>query len=464
MNRAAAITLSLSVLVFGTVIALGLVDEPLNGEARRWLQPPAPPAPQRNLFLALHGFDAPLDQEPVRFGLSRIQHFDAALQTSRARGEPFEYVDPAVGDAGEQTPLPLCDFTVEYCVGANTVPDELVQSPGERRVVLLERYRALRGLPVSVTVGTPHLLSPLSRISPVLEIQQLELTRIVQLARRGELERVRAALAAEIEFDRRLLTLADSLMLKMLARALLERSLHVYAQLADLGPAMARKLHGIDIVQMPLSATERSMHAALAHEYRFQASIVLDDTLLADVTDLGWAQFAVPLVFKRNATLNLMYATFSAPLQRYEQLDMPQFAERWRSSANRADRARGLDSPLHWLIAWPFNPVGRALMAISGPDLAGFFARVCNVEALRRMAVAKVLIRRDGVADMAIGEYLAALPPELSDPYTRGPLQVDLERRVLRSTWLQRGGQVAQGSSAARSMMHHPYEIALGPR
>lgn len=82
-------------------------------------------------------------------------------------------------------------------------------------------------------------------------------------------------------------------------------------------------------------------------------------------------------------------------------------------------------SAAHYLRAL-VNPVGE-LRVIKTPniEMAGYLLKWHNLEAKRRMVAIVVQARKQHVKPADIPTLLAALPPELADPYTGKPMRWD---------------------------------------
>lgn len=300
----------------------------------------------------------------------------------------------------------------------------------ERERALLDGYRGLlprRGWyePPPATLGAPHV----PPLGGAMEGQRLHHAQVLLDARAGRADAVRDALEADLRFWRAGLAGSRTLVNKMVAVRAVQRNFETGAH------ALARLPVGaVDAAvpagwSEPVTAAERSLHAALAWEWKlgdtFMRTMNVEPSKLRGKHD---PREPLTPLFKLQATANRNAATMRRVAQAY---DAPY--------AQLRESMRRLHADIEDETRFPYslyNPVGRILSAIAAPAVTGYGSRVADLEGDRRALMAVVELHRGGVASSAVKARLDASPSR--NPYTGRAFEWDAAAACVRTGGLDR--------------------------
>ena len=262
----------------------------------------------------------------------------------------------------------------------------------EANADLLERYRALSDARSFANVIHVDWQSPLPEFQNLFIAQSLLGRELV----RGEPGAAGAALAEQIGFHRLILAESQNVIGKMVAAALLEEDLRLYAELGGPGPAPAR-----------LSPAEMSFVAP----FRWEAMSLVNG-LDVDRETIAAAQMTEPLdralfrvvPYLPNRTVNAMVA----PILRAAEASLLSPAE---LAARRDEFAPQEPDTGEWLT----NTAG-AFMWRGVPDFLSYVERIHDLDALIVLAQVVHAAHAEGVDASTVSAFLLALPAELRDP------------------------------------------------
>jgi len=195
----------------------------------------------------------------------------------------------------------------------------------------------------------------------------------------------------------------------------------------------------------PLSKEELALAPAMMSEFRAMAAI-LDDPAISDPASYQFIQLlgateprvvmasaldavlaplmqgTVAVMLQKNATRNRQYEALQA-FAALDEVPGPELGE-----AERALRERQ-DEGMTW--TWLYNPVGKLILSVAGPDFSDFKRRLLDTEGLRRLVALQVRISTQGIADADMEAFLATTDSSLANPYTGKPMLWDAGKRAL---------------------------------
>lgn len=454
-------------LVAGAYIVallINLSDRPPSEEAvallDEWQNRPRVPD-ARNGYVYVLGFSAPLDADPAEVGRRRAEWI-RRLRVNFGIGtspDPYPQKAPLIAPGG----------TAPF---ANTPPFADCHTGGEQRSCffdlerlgaaiepwllgrdwVLERYSGLLAHPAWDEIVT---LDPrgIPDLRPVFQAQGVWFLEAWRHARNGDAAAVQRLLGQDLEFWRRVLEDAQTLVMKSVAIGMIERHFKnanvVLARLpAELvADAVPKAWHE------PIDDEERSMRRVFAAELRIAEMLAQAYYAEADPYEAYTGVEIEPQGFWQRVS-NWTNLAFTQP-QDYVNKRALQFIELGEAvQAPYDDLAAELERVRHYDVlaetsdSWTdsvYNFVLNRLIASSSGSLNGYVdvaARTADLEGLRRAAVASASLRGNGVAPNAVGEALAATGQR--DPYTGEPLKWQPTAREIIFEGIMRGYRPAR--------------------
>lgn len=405
MKRAVIGLLGSAVLVGALVTggALLLRDDPLRPEVADWLRDARHEGADSAAFLYLMGMDAPADQAPEAYGRERLDIYErwyaqhGATDDFRLPGRP----------ALELPEIPqLCALEEKGCWASLVARDGELDTWVQRHAVLVDRYHHLLALDDYRTLTSGGASEPLPRLSYLIRAQQMAGLQLMQRARRGEGDEARRLLAEELAGLRRLLVQADTLIVKVMASAMINHNLELQARLYRQGWMPMPELPA------PLSEAERSLVPPLQREFLVIATLF--QNIRQDRSPQLKERVAMALLVRPNISVNAAFPPFRqvAELSRLEPKD---FA--------RVVKAQPLvvPQPTGWR-----NWMGDRLVAIAGPDYRTYAGRIQDLDAKLRL-----LALLDDLPAEPSGWAAALAASPVDNPYYPGqPARLEGGNRV----------------------------------
>ncbi len=330
-----------------------------------------------------------------------------ALRLSPDWSDPPLQPAPAVGK--------LCDPGENACLGFWKAQGAQLRALATGERVLLQRYRALRGQRYYATTLTPGICTPIPRVSGLMRIQRLDATLAASRALAGERAAGLAELQADLAFGRRLLAGADTLLLKMVAAAMVQRDILTLSELMDANGV------GPDTVPAiaPLSLDERSMRRAAGSEFRSLAQMVRG---LKKEGALGAGRQTVtkrlldPLL-KPRRSLNRAQAAYAG------------WAAASEAPANRWSEAEvHFERPLGWS-DYLRNPLGTLYWAMARPAIGGYLERLGDLDGLITLYNAKRAILAARIEPDRVQAFLRRQQDRFHSPYSAAVLHWDASQQ-----------------------------------
>jgi hypothetical protein len=395
--------------------AVNLHDQPLSAETNALLVLPANPyGPDENIYISTAGFDAPAAQSVVTVGEARIREYNQSLDWSLAH--PAELAAYA-----RKTDPDKLKFskTNDFC----SSPSSSVWAESKKHRLdisallssnqeLFQRYLALHRLRGYYETARPSHLAPFSFVPQ--SVRCLFLSDIADRIQTGTLQQKRAAiedLSQDLRMWKLMMKGEGTLISKMIAAAALHRDLMVLAEaVTDPDTDMSIFEGEQGAVLMPLPATDWHIGNAFGAEFRAMVPFFkqMTSTMWAmngiDPSRVTWWQkpwLAFQMhFFKHNATENLN-ARHMVRLTQLAASDPGTF-----SAAREEYRGWLRENDIRFSPSAIFNPIGKILVSIAGPQYEGYILRAYDVAAFQRLVYLAYQIRRQGIESRDIPTFL----------------------------------------------------------
>ena len=413
----------LAALIVG-VLLINLFDQHLHPDIPAFADfssEGVPPA--QNAYFALMGQAAALGSDPHALGMELVKQVNQLVDQGKGNDPvSMEIPDKLYGPGKIQLRgaiNTLCERDAHRCLPAyRQKAPQIAQMLRDNQVLIARTYR-LYHYPHYRETMQQTIAAPLPMYGTLGS--DLILAKIGLQATRGEQLPALEALEQEVRFWRMVLRESRMLITKMVAVARLKRSFRLASEIMATYPPNSAQTAILMRILAPLGAEELNMARTFRSEFVFTKTI-LEDISATDMAGAGkeltW-KLTELFLFKRNATINLIYAR-ARDLAALGALPADEFLKRAvQIQASEAQRP-------HWL-SWHFayNPVGKVLGEIATPDYVRYIGRVHNLDGLLRLVKLQLLMQQRGVSDTQGADFLAKADPALTNPYTKQPMEWD---------------------------------------
>lgn len=297
----------------------------------------------------------------------------------------------------------------------------------------LEAYRALLGRrgwyePPPPDVDPMRWTAP--PLGPVLEAQRLHLMQALLDARAGRVAVARDALEADMRFWRGALAGTRTLITRMIAAKAVRQNLRMGVHALARMPAGAVSTAVPAAWREPLTRAERSMLLPLAWEWALSDAHLreLEARTREENRAKGLSEHATKPFFKLQDTSNRGAARMRRIVAAH---DVPYAGLRDSVARLGAELEDGTGFPIDL-----YNPIGRVLDAIAAPAYFDYGARVADLEAYRRAALAVAELHAAGVEPGARTRRLRA--SSWREPYAGEAFEWDAPAGCIRFRGLGR--------------------------
>lgn len=437
----------LAMIVSGVLISwVFLNDEALNPAAKLVLEVAPKIAPEQNAFYALWGFKASPELAAFEVGEQIISAHAAALRTS---GYAASFAPETFW--GKQ-PFQDNSSPLRYCSGLSDLGDKsekrscLAVLSGQRDAIetklreqdlYVQRYRALRRYPHYEDVMTPGPSMPMLPWHTFCAVGDLVDAKIVfdmtEPSRRG-------AALAELDQEMMLWKMigrgASSMLSRMMSTAQLGRKYRLASELLAKYPQIADEHRDIVAkITQPLVAENINMQQVFEGEFRYLAQAIHDTRYDANVNSKGVAEpimrpawIPAPweaLAFKRNATINMLYADMMASGNFYSQSAVNILMQQ-NEFSEKLDHYKPFRPSL-----WLYNPVGKIVISIAPSQYKNYAYRIHDLDGYSRLVELQRRIVLSRIPSTKAGELIATADTNLLDPYTGKPMAFDAIARTI---------------------------------
>jgi len=402
-------------------------DDALDHDVQKALQLPERLPRELNLFNPMAGFGVAEGKNPAEEG------YAATTRVNELLAAPGPSDEDELGDkvrrawvVSELTVADdeniLCSPKEDGCVARLWSGRDELHALAKAHQTLLDRYRGLAEFTDYRMELHPHVEMPLPESRTLRATHRLWLGMQAASYFQGASGALDAVLD-DLRFLRRVLAQADDLLTKMVVADMVVEDLHVYAAFMDREGALLDEFPTLE----SLSGREASLESALASEFRFSASTLLTLENRPETYDeLGLPRWlgAVGLrpLFKRNRSVNSTYRCwYQVPVAKRLQP-----ADALARETSETDRG----CKFGWA-EWISNPLGTIIVSIAQPDLSHYAGRLHDLRGLITLVNLKRSIRRAGIAEDQLAEYLSTEGARFTDPYLGKPVLWRSETRTL---------------------------------
>lgn len=361
----------------------------LNGKRPEIIEP-------QNAWLAMLGGDAPQGSDPYAYG---VKVYEKALKASQM---PVTKQNRTIsGETKEQRltlngkmPLFFSEIDMfEYVHKNRNAAAKLIADNTEllKRHVALHRYTHFSD-PLNLGME-----APIPPFSALRNGHRLFLLQLAMKAENGNAAELISKLEDHDLFLRKMASDSNMLISNLLSTSMLYDNMNFAAGLsANLKMndgekvRLKRLLRGFDNGETSLVKALNGEIITLTHYF-----------------DAKRFQRFERLFFKTNATQNTLYKGMQ---ERIKLAQLP--ADKFVKSNTTVDKNR-----IKLGIAALYNPVGELLTVIAEPSYSGYIAKGHNLEAMRRLALLKVMIHEQHLQAGQIQPFLNRNAGELGNPY-----------------------------------------------
>ena len=250
--------------------------------------------------------------------------------------------------------------------------------------------------------------SPVPDFSTLLTLNRLFGAEIVIRFVNGETAAALTDLKKDVAFLRRLISQADTLIIKMVALSMLKHDLYLYASLIDIHPDETYLFDEI----AGLTAQEKSIEEPIKYEFHMNANLANEiksypQLITGDLGVPAWLPF--PL-YRVNHSINMIYHGFNKNLEK-SRLPANEFYEQFSGEDEKQELKPG------WL-SYVYNPIGCILFTLSLPDLGKYIIRIHDMDGLISMINLKLHIKRENIYPADTGNYVKQVKEKYYNPYT----------------------------------------------
>jgi hypothetical protein len=406
-------------LLFIVLLAIYVImpDTDISPAATQWLmENNRPVADEDNLFNALAGLTVAADENMVSSGtlqinkanrvLAEFLKTDEHLQSGSKPQFDSHWTRPALVPT-EETSL-ICDPRAQDCRDIWISQKDIIHQLLSENEILLNRYRELQNYPYYLNTLAIDVRSPVPDYSTLMTLNRLNGAGIALRYITSPSAETLDELDNDMLFLRRLISQADTLIVKMVALSMLKHDLYLYASLIDTHPGEFYLFDEISV----LTENEKSLEKPVKYEFRMNSNLVYE---IKKYPELITGQLAVPAwlpfpLFRANHSINMIHRTLSYNLDKSR---LP--PDKYYQQYSPEDEIRKLKPG--WL-SYVYNPIGCILFTLSIPDFSKYITRIHDMNGLIHMVNLKRQIKRNntGLADME--KYVKQAEQKYFNPYT----------------------------------------------
>lgn len=421
--------LGLLVLVCGVgAVALAIWrDDTLDRDVQKALQLPERLPRELNLFNPIAGFGVAEGKNPAEEGYAATTRVNELLAAPGPSDE--EEFGDTVRRAWVVSELTveddeniLCSPKDDGCVARLWSGRDELRALAKAHQTLIDRYRGLADFTDYRMELHPHVEMPFPEFRTLRATHRLWLGMQAASYLQGASGALDTVLG-DLRFLRRVLAQADDLLTKMVVADMVVEDLRVFAALMDREAGLLDEFPEIE----SLSGQEASLESALQSEFRFSTSALLTlENRPETYHELGLPRWlgAVGLrpLFKPNRSVN-------SANRCWEQVHA---ATRLKpaDALTRGSSETENGCKFGWT-EWISNPLGTIIVSIAQPNVSHYAGRLHDLHGLITLVNLKRSIRRAGIAEDQLAEYLSTEGARFTDPYLGKPVLWRSETRTL---------------------------------
>ena len=423
----------LILVLFLLVFAINAFDEELAPETLALLAVPTSQlADEDNLYLALMGFSAPAGQSILASGQAKLSAYEKSLAEIRKGRDAAEVLST-------QNPQALVfSGTIDFLQprtsslwrdvnGHRADVEQMLKSNRE----LYARYLSLHELSGYFDKATPSLYQEFGYVPK--EIRALFLADLaLRLASRepGQQKQAMLVLDKDVRLWRTMLLGDGSLIVPMMAMANLQTDYLLIADmLADTSLDLAAITAELDRALVLFDPSDWRIGKPMAYEFRSMA-FVFEQTdreweASMQSAEHAWWRRALARVqkvyYKKNATLNSSAKALSQSMK-MATAEPASMQSVWRETEAWQDKNPVFGPGLI------YNPIGKILSGVAAPSYADYAFRGYDAAALQRLVKLGYEIRRQGVPEKDIPQFIEKHPQWATHPVSGAFFKWDDEK------------------------------------
>lgn len=408
--------LALLFLIILTVYLL-LPDVDLSRDARHWIaQESVPVAEHDNLFNPIVGLTVAADENMTVSGINQINAANITLNRFLESEENLKPGEKPDFDSHWSTPalVPaeginiICDPRAQDCREVWLSQKDTIEQLMSENSIFLNRYKDLKQYSEYRNTLLTDVRSPVPDYSILMTLNRLHGAGIALRYINPDLTAALTDLNNDIDFLRRLISQADTLIIKMVALSMLKHDLYLYASLMDTRPD---EIYLFDEIPA-LTIEERSIEEPIKYEFRMNTNLVYEiktypQLITGDLGVPAWLPFPM---FRANHSINMIQKVLDKNLKKSRK-SAAEFYQQYSVQNNDRQFKPG------WL-SYLYNPIGCILFTISMPDFSKYIIRIHDMDGLISMINLKRQIKRENFRPADIEKYVKKMKDKYSNPYT----------------------------------------------
>ncbi|MFZ6688525.1 hypothetical protein ACO0K0_12330 [Undibacterium sp. SXout11W] len=424
--------LAISIIVVG--ILINLKDEPLDSKAKAMRDGTTNAVdPKTNGYFVLIAMDADEGLDALKTGQEAAKKY-AAL----ANENPFriDYIDKA--EYKKAPPFTWLDGRCKNvnisCLEEDILNRTKLETLIAQNSLLLKRYEMIEQLS---QFEEPPIISPALSIagySSLLHASDLTTLKAVFDIADGRTKAGIERLAKNDQFIRRLMLQSSTLTSKMVITSMLQQQTRVISELVEAYPNFIETVGDVKSTMLrPLSEAELSLVPALKKEAQFVLTNLTTHYPAeeAKTTPDKFSSLFLKAFYQPNATVNMM-ANYLEMVVESAHVTPAAFnhTQQQLSELSKESGEHSFPPYVHNL----YNPFGKILyqMLLRYPETyVNYMERVADLDGYIRLVGLQAEIRRKGVTDDAIQNFVATADSQFRSPYDATPMTWAAQKKQL---------------------------------
>ena len=445
------VALVISIIAFGIVINLS--DEPLDSKAKTMLDGPTNAVdPKSNGYFVLSAMDADESLDVLKAGQEKTKEY---IALSKA--------DPSQPDYTKRTTYKTttlftpqndrCRGVTSTCIEADILNRSKVETLISQSSLLLKRYEMIQQLPNFEEPPISTIAALQASYLPLLHASDLVIARAVFNIADGKIQEGIDALKKNDQFLRRLMRQSSTLVSKHTISAMLRKQVQAISEVIEVYPGVL-KSNGDEMSDMlrPLSEAELSMVSPFEKETQFVLKKLTPEyvTGAPETVSEKFSTLLIKAFYQPNITANLManylemiIKAAHLPPSGYKQAENE--IKLWSIDANKYS----FSTFIHFL----YNPVGKVLYEaeIARPETYfSYMEGVADLDGYIRLVGLQTELRRKGVSDDAIQNFIATAGSQFVSPYDATPMTWVAQQKQLQFIGHQNSGDYQSNLSGRK--------------
>ena len=405
-------------LLVSLTIYLILPEVHLSPDAVLWMtQESNPGSDKNNLFNAITGLTVAADENMITAGtrqvhaanikLAEFLKSDEHLQTGAKPKIDIHWTSPAL--VPTEGVIILCEPRAQDCRDIWMSQKDTIEQLLVENKILLIRYLDLQTYHEYQNTLAIDIRSPFPDYSTLMTLNRLYGAGVALRYMTEEPAAALIELKNDMAFLRRLISLADTMIIKMVALSMLKHDLYIFASLMDTRPTEIYLFNAVPFLTEP----ERSFEEAIKYEFRMNANLANEiktypQLITGDIGVPAWLPF--PL-YRVNHSINMIHTALANSLHK-SRLSAIEFNQLSNSDHNDIREFKP-----GWM-SYMYNPIGCILFSISIPDFNKYIIRIHDMDGLISMINLKRHIKHENLGPGDVEKYLKQAKNRYFNPYT----------------------------------------------